>query len=83
MMLLNNIIISSYLHKKNCIHHAYIDDVSLPSEIYSWYLHPSEIGILDNNPLRKTSLLVLTPLENLRECGNKMERSCLSTQKEK
>ena len=51
--------------RKNCIHHAYIDDVSLPSEIYSWYLHPSEIGILDNNPLRKTSLLVLTPSENL------------------
>ena len=28
-------------------------------------MHPSEIGILDNNPLRKTSLLVLTPSENL------------------
>ena len=55
----------SILHKKNCVHHAYVDDVALPSEIYSWYLHSSEIGILDNNPLRKTCLLVLTPSENL------------------
>ena len=37
----------------------------IPSEIYSWYLHPSEIGISDNIPLRETSLLVLTPSENL------------------
>jgi len=25
----------------------------IPSEIYSWYLHPSEIDISDNNPLQK------------------------------
>ena len=41
----------------------YIEDVAIPSVVYSWYLLPSEIKQI-TNPVRKP-LLVLTPSENL------------------
>ena len=44
----------STLYKKNCIHHAYIDDHTLPLPLqrfmYSWYLHSFENDIWDNKP---------------------------------
>ena len=44
----------STLYKKNCIHHTYIDDHTLPLPLqrfmYSWYLHSFENDIWDNKP---------------------------------
>ena len=59
----------STLREKNCIHHAYVDDVALPLSLQKFILGicilQKIIGISDNIPLRETSLLVLTPSENL------------------
>ena len=54
--------------KKNCIHHVYIDDVALPLSLQKFILGICTIQKLTfrtTSPFGKTTLLVLTPSENL------------------
>ena len=58
----------SSLQKKNYIHHAYIDDVALRLSLQKFILGICTLGKLTfwtTTSFRKTSLLVLTPSENL------------------